>query len=276
MNIRNIFKRREKNKLLVSWEPGIGMREENAIDISEVIEKCSKNMPPYWNKLGENFDEEKSINFHGMNILNTHLGRSKKEFYDNYGKLHGDGLWNKGNNISRINASTCPSFIEILKNSYIIKTPVELYIKTDGVGLDVISSNPSVCGASSHPLNRQLWGNFNKNLLNIKFEIMANVKTLNKRTNMVMFDSIYYTDLPFKVMPGILPVNPKYPIDLNINTTIDKRLFKHQKYTKLIKAGTPLAMFYVPDGILNLESSRLGLRYKRYFIADFFKKLNEK
>ena len=91
-----------------------------------------------------------------------------------------------------------------------------------------------------------------------------------------MLDNIFYSDLPFKVMPGVLPIDPKYPVALNINTTIDKRLFKEKKYTKLVKAGTPLAMLYVPDGILDLENKKIKMSYKKHFIADHIKKLNEK
>lgn len=269
MNILNVFKKKEKNKLLVSLE-------EESININEIIEKCSKNMPPYWDKLRRNFNLEKTIKFHSMANLNLDIKEENEKFYEIHNEPGNDEIWNQDNGISRVNASTCPSFVEIFKNSYVLKTPVEFYIEVEGNKIKILSSNKKILGTASHPLKEQLWGDFNEDLINIKFEIAAVVKTLNKRINIVMLDNIFYSDLPFKVMPGVLPIDPKYPVALNINTTIDKRLFKEKKYTKLVKAGTPLAMLYVPDGILDLENKKIKMSYKKHFIADHIKKLNEK
>lgn len=252
MNILNIFKKKEKNKLLISWKVSGELQKDN---ISDLFEKCSKHMPPYWNKLKEGFD----------------LGKTIKANTD-------DDFYIKENKRSRLNASTCPSFVEIFKNSYLLKTPVEYYIEMDNNGISVTSSNPKVMNINSHDLKTQLWGSFNPNVRNIKFEFFdLTAKTLNKSTKAIMIDNIFYTDLPFRVLPGVLPLSSKYPSSFNLNTTIDRRLIsKGEKYTKLVKAGTPLAMFYMPDGVLDINVEEINLYYKKAFIADTIKKLNEK
>ena len=155
---------------------------------------------------------------------------------------------------------------------------MELYVEMDNNGIAIQSSNPSIISANSHDLRTQLWGDFNPNIMNIKFELFnVAAKTLNKSTKAVMLDNIFYTDLPFRVLPGVLPLSPKYPIALNLNTTIDKRsISQGKKYSKLVKAGTPLAMFYMPDGILDIGYEELDFSYKKAFIGDHIKKLNEK
>lgn len=276
MDIRKIFRKKEKNEILIDWEPALGMLQEGSVDINEIIEKCSKNMPPYWYNLQKGFNLEKTLKFHSMANLNLNIKKEKEKFDEIHKEPGNDKIWDQGNGISRVNASTCPSFNEIFKNSYILKTPVDFFIEVERNKIKILSSNERVLEIASHPLKEQLWGDFNKNLINIKFEMKAFIKTLNKRTNMVFLDNIFYSDLPFRVMPGILPIDPKYPVAINLNTTMDKRFFERKKYTKLVKAGSPLAMLYMPSGILDLKIKRLGMPYQKYFIADHIKKINKK
>ena len=251
MDIKNIFKKKEKNKLLINWKVADKLQKDN---ISDLFEKCSKHMPPYWDELKKDFD----------------LGKTVKADIDNQ-------FCYKENGRSRLNASTCPSFIEIFKNSYLLKAPVEFYVEINDNGIEIQSSNQAILNVNSHDLEAQLWGNFNPNVMNIKFELFdVAVKTLNKSTKIVILDNIFYTDIPFRVLPGVLPLSPKYPLSFNLNTTIDKRLISQgKKYTKLVKAGTPLAMFYMPDGVLDISCEEIDFSYKKAFIGDYIKKLNE-
>ena len=267
MDIRKIFKKKEKNKLLLNWKIKGVLQESN---VDDLIQKCSKKMPPYWGKLTEDFDLEKTIKLEKfIPVKNSPHDKDREYFLEN---------WKKKNGFSRANASTCPSFNEIFKNSYILKTPVDLYVEIDKKGIIVTSSNSDIIDVANHDLQTQLWGGFNPNLLNVKFEIFGVMaKTLNKSSKIIMLDNIYYSDLPFRVMPGILPLSPKYPVSFNLNTTIDRRFFNlEEKYTKLIKSGTPLAMFYMPDGVLDIKIQEIPQPNKKYFIADHMKKLNEK
>lgn len=273
MDIRNIFKKKEKNKILINWE-WLGEKQ----DYNQLIEKCSKNLPSYWKNLNKNFDQEKSIRFRFLMDQKLRFDRDGiegKERDKLEKDLETEDVWSQGNGISRLNASTCPSFGEIFKNCYVFKSPVDFYIKADKNGMHITSRDPEVFDIMSHSLSGQLWGNFNTNIINVKFETKATIRTSIKNTKMVFLDSIFYTDLPFRVMPGVLEVSCDYTTSFNLNTFIDQRFF-NKEYTKLVKAGTPLAMLYMPDGILDIESKEFPTSFRKYFFADHIKKLNEK
>jgi len=273
MGIRDIFKKKEKNKFLINWE-WLGDKQ----DYNQLIEKCSKNLPPYYKNLSKNFDKEKSIRFRFLMDQKSKFdregieGEEREKLIEDIDK---EDTWSQGGGISRLNASTCPSFGEIFKNCYVFKSPVDFYIKADKNGMQITSRDPDVFDVTTHSLSGQLWGNFNPNIINVKFETKATIKTTIKNTKMVFLDNIFYTDLPFRVMPGVLEISCKYSTSFNLNTFIDQRFF-NKEYTKLVKAGTPLAMLYMPDGVLDIESKSFSTNYRKYFMGDYIKKLNEK
>ena len=272
MDIRNIFKRKEKNKILWCWKYE-GMLQ----DSSDIIEPCLKNLPPYWKNLRKNYDEGKTIKF--RNLVHRHdvedMDKDEKE--ELIKDLKDEKIWSQGNGISRINASTCPSFNDIFKNCYVFKTPVSFYIEGNKDGIQITSRDKRVLDIESHSLSSQLWGDFNPNLISVKFQMTTSVKTSRKKTKMIFLDNVYYTDLPFRVIPGVLELSPNSPTSFNLNTTIDKRFFEHkEKYSKLVKAGTVLAMIYMPDGILDIEDKNFSPSYRKYFLADGINQLNKK
>ena len=211
MNIKNIFKKKRKNKLLFHL-----FNNSEEIEINDILEPCSSNYPPYWKDLSKN--QSLSTYVKNRNYINQFdRGLISEEEMD---KISTPDFVYLGNGRSRINAGVCPSFVNIFKNSYIYKTPCEIYVEGNENGIEVYPSDPEVLAITSHPLSAQLWGDFNNNLTNIKFNIQCVVKTTYKNARMIFLDSIYYSDLPFKVMPGVLDVSSKYTVSFNINTTI--------------------------------------------------------
>ena len=136
MNILNIFKKKEKNKLLVSWK-----WEGNLQNSSDILEPGFKNIPSYWKNLSKGFSLKSSIEYKSLiNKLNS-KDISEEETNNIKSIINKSKIWNLGNNTSRINASHCPSFVELFKNSYVYKSPCDIYVKIDDKGFNIISTN---------------------------------------------------------------------------------------------------------------------------------------
>jgi len=271
MDIRNIFRKKEKNKLLIST-PGLDGNQ----DLINALQPCSRNLPPYWKDLTKGNSWIETIRFKNdldkLNDSNFNLDEKRK--INEKLKKNNGGILKNGR--SMINASTCPSFVEIFKNSFLIKTPCEIFVDIDNNNINVESAEKYLLDISFHDLNNQLWGDFNPNLRNIKFSLPYRIKTSEKRAKLVFLDNVYYSDLPFKVMPGVVSIDNKFVSHFNLNTTIDRRYFKNNNYQKIIKVGTPLAMIYMPDGLLDLEFTQFPEEPKIHFIGDYLKKLQNK
>lgn len=271
MDIKSLFKKKEKNKLLVNWKWEGTLQKSN-----DILEPCSKNMPPYWKGLSKNFSPESLVKYRGfVDRLNQQQGVSKEERKNINTEVRESGIWNLGNNVSRINASSCPSFVEIFKNSYVYKAPCDLYVKIDNKGWDITSRNKKLFDIASHSLPVQLWKGFNDNISNIKFQSDLYIQTSLKNSKIIFLDNIYHSDLPFSVMPGVAEVSSKFAVNMNLNTFIDRRKFLNNSYKKIIKAGTVLALIYMPDGILPIKDCELSPSPPKHFIGDYFKKLKK-
>lgn len=261
-----IWKKEKKNKLLFSDVSVIG-----GIKSEEVLSPSMEKLPSYWSKLNKGIAiDEKMLFFKFMRKFNAAQNPQVKQQINNYINDNKIDVTKDGR--SKINAAVCPSFVDIFRNSYIFKTPCEIYVEITDKGYDVHSANSEVMQVNRHDLKSQLWGNHNPNLFNIKFGGNWLVKTTQKTTKIVFFDNILYNDLPFRVMPGVLKVTNKFSSFLNLNTYIDRRNIPSKGYTKILKTGTPLGLLYMPDGLLEIEDKRFEESGKRYFMGDYLKK----
>ena len=139
----NWFKKKEKNKLLVSCSHIKSLDED--YDIGQVIEKSSSNLPKWWSTLKPTKQITPKIVFDALD-----QGRDPITI--------------------RQTTKTCPSFINLFNNSYIIKCPTDLYISIEGDSYKYYSLNPDLVSLTSHPLS-QINNHLNGLFFNLKFDI---------------------------------------------------------------------------------------------------------
>jgi hypothetical protein len=185
----NWFKKKEKNKLLVSTNPSSSNLVGKDYDIKQIIEKASSNLPKWWTT-------SKFPSITPKEVFKTiDLGRDPSDL---------------------LNAKTCPSFINIFSNSYVLKCPADLYIKTEGEHYEYYSLNNEILSVSSHPLS-QMNNHLKGEYFNLKFNFHINLKTLTSPLQFIFLSPIYFNSFPFNVMPGVLDILPDFAGNMALN-----------------------------------------------------------
>jgi hypothetical protein len=156
-------------------------------------------------------------------------------------------------------AALCPSFVMMFKNSFLIKCPsqVEISVPQGGKGTR-INTNPEQMEIEGHDVVGQMGPGFS-DYISMKIGIRCFLHT--DTPCMPLFLSAFYyapqTGNGLQAMQGILPLNDKVKQKLNINMMIHKRNLQESltqgKGVYTIRAGTPLALLYFPDGLPQLE-----------------------
>jgi len=240
------------------------------VDLEDIVVPIKGNFPNYWKYLRK---DKQSIKDAAEFAHLEHKQHMKKE-------IPGDKFPYLQNKFGRstTNAMFCPSFLELFNNSFLLKAPCEILIDIDSKAgkMDIVPIDGRLMYIQRHNLRDQLWGDHNDNLINVKFAANWMIRTTSKPTKLVFFDPTYFTDQPYSVMPGVLPVVPHHEVSLNLNVFFDKREFSEKHYTKIIKKGEVLSLIYMPDGILPLERYDFIGKGRQHFLMDYLKILKQK
>lgn len=207
------------------------------------------------NKLLVDYDQKKYPNI----PLNDIIVPTIRELPNWYKNLNSFLYKNDQEKVQRIinkkpltTLKVCPSFIELFKNSFIVKAPCDLTIEITPQEFKSFSLLPNLFTALNHPKSQM--GQFGERFINIKFTFHLSYKPTKKDLNLIPLNPIYYNDLPFDVLPGYLNIpyftHGGYPININTVFPIDKL---NDTNTFIIEKGTVLAMLYCPEGIPKLE-----------------------
>jgi hypothetical protein len=158
-----------------------------------------------------------------------------------------------------LTAAMCPSFVTLFKNSLLIKCPSQVDIGIPkGETRIKINCNPEQMEIEGHDLVAQMGQVFSDY---ISFKIGIKVFLHTDEPCMPLFLNTFpYSPQNvdgLKAMEGILPLNNKLKQKLNINMIIHQQAFKDKLVSGRgvypIRAGTPLAMLYFPDGMPTIE-----------------------
>lgn len=244
------WKKKNTNDLFIHYNPTIiGIQPE------EILVPAMNFLPKWWMNLKGNLvssDEDLAHMMADMQVLST--------------------------------AKRCPSFIELFKKSFVIKTPCDLIIDIDWrqkmiqsrTNLPLIdlwvspawqvpkpdeAPESSFYKAGFHDLSQL--GEFNENLINIKFNINVFLTSNNEDLELIFMDPIYWKDtsneffMNLKTLPGILPLKKEgYPLPINTNCvlTIPKQ-WDNDRQSFVIRKDTVIGMLYSPY-------KKLSLKYK--------------
>ena len=204
---------------------------ENPDDyINHYIEKSKKNKNCWWSSLPSMTGKDKG--------LLSYFKRKLEELH----KTGDDSFLTAGS--SPLTAKACPAINTLLDDSYILKTPTDIFINIEGN--DVIVYPYSVdwdIDIGRHPNNQFHTESNNpfEGYMNVKFQLPILLN--NNNIPYIYLHPQYHSDnLPFTVINGV--VNKDYKHEpLNINTLIKVGESK----TYRIKAGTPLAYIWFPE-----------------------------
>jgi hypothetical protein len=102
-------------------------------------------------------------------------------------------------------AKTCPGIINLLKNSFLVKSPVSADFTLDSIGNYRFNvSDGDILGISVHPANQfiQEDNQFFKNKMAIKFSLKVVIKTDD--FGYMLLDPTYHNKSDFLVPPGMI------------------------------------------------------------------------
>lgn len=176
----------------------------------------------------------------------------------------------------------CPSFVELFKNTLLLRLPTDFIISYTGEYLIVQEAGAKgFVGHSYHDLKHQMDETYGQKNVNIKLD----------------FDFMFVSDSPSKIlitppeyhfdeevsclkpMLGVLNTLPNVGIPFNVNTVVSLD-YLGEKQEVYMKKGTPLAYLYFPEGapssVEHVSSDEYhDTRYTRTtFFGDYLRQVN--
>lgn len=181
----------------------------------------------------------------------------------------------------KLNVKTCPAFIELFKNSYVIKSPCDFMFESKaGEYWKFHTSNENLAQAEDHGFDIQMNNFSNGSIYNFKLKLPITLKS-SKGSGIVklVYMQPYYHNYkhPLTVMPGVLPLVENMNINLAINYGYENK--KHIKH--IFKKGDVLAYLYCTENILpklNVVQSEAYGNWKWYinkFTSSYIDNLKE-
>ena len=201
-------------------------------------------------------------------------------------------------------AKTCPSFIELFKNSYLFIAPCDIACKVSSTGIDFLMSEEGWLQTQSHTAHKppvftneeakdeelvkrkmaslnQMGDKWDRYIHNIKFETGIVLGVNHGEFTFMQLPAYWHNQRPVLFTPpGTTTVTADTPSDLQLNTFIDfKPYIKDgetiEKTYDVIHAGDPIAMIYLPGGFLNHEKGKINKRLRKKFMGGYAKQLKE-
>lgn len=148
----------------------------------------------------------------------------------------------------RITARQCPAFINIFKNSFLVKAPQDFAFRVDEndfLGWTYIDESTGFNSVSSHHLESQLGSEW-EDWLSVKIDFCA-VLIPEKPMSCIFLDPMYHHNRsPFTTLSGAVTLYPDLYSTININMMIRKDEIRGKIIS--VPKGTPLAYLYFPEG----------------------------
>tara|TARA_R110001606_G_scaffold396532_1_gene570824 strand:+ start:997 stop:1779 length:783 start_codon:yes stop_codon:yes gene_type:complete len=181
------------------------------------------------------------------------------------------------------NVRTCPSFVELFKNSYAFTAPCDLQLKVSKQSMDIIQPEDGWVSITSHTAlppelgGTQMGDMWDKSLQNIKIMSGLQIGVNTGECNIMHIPAYYHNPRAvYFAPPGISTLTADNPLDLNLNLFIDmNRVDMERGETIHIKHGTVLAYIYMPSGILPHTKVSLDKKMRKSFLGDYQRQLED-
>lgn len=179
-----------------------------------------------------------------------------------------------------LTARTCPSFLEVFKNSLLFRSPCDLEIEysRDGFRCNIHPDSAVLLEISSHTSmgsESQMGPHWDKGIHNIKLSPRIMWKPTYDTLKAVVLPSYYWNQASFmQPAPGVVEMIPDHTVGLEMNFFIDSNHLKgSSSKLEVIRHGDPLALLYFPGGLPKIEKGSLKRNVRRRLIGDWSYKL---
>ena len=207
--------------------------------------------------------------------------KASKHLPDWFSKLPPSSLG--GNSFTEIlNVRTCPSFLEVFKNSFLFRAPCDIEIEYSKHGFRYLihPESDSFLSIDTHTKageKSQMGPYWDKDMLNIKMMPRLIFKPKNRKLKAIFLPPTFWNPRHFlQPIPGVLELLPDYPMVMNLNFFVDtKGLKQSESRVEFIKCDEPLALIYFPDGLPKFEKTDIMWYAKKRFIGDWIYKLKD-
>jgi hypothetical protein len=198
------------------------------------------------------------------------------------------------------NVRTCPSFIDLFKDSYTFVAPCDIHFKIDAKGVNFVSAEDGWFETHSHTAQKapkgvwndvaneagalnQMGSLWDQQIHNIKFMTGLQLGVNHGEFRFMQLPSYWHNpNATFFTPPGISTVTEANPLDLQLNTFIDFKKYRDKNgdlikegVHETIKVGTPMGLIFLPDGYLPFEHGKLNKRLRKRFLSDYTDHLKE-
>jgi hypothetical protein len=224
--------------------------------------------------------------------LSNFFVNSSKNLPEWYKSLPTKKLIDMVGKIFILNAKTCPSFVDIFKNSMTFISPSDIMIEYGKSGMKFSTPEPGYEWflIESHTWKRvdtntyirdksanqmgELWG---EGIHNIKIGTPVWFCTKYNKAKVIFMPNMYYNQKSeLSVAPGVLELIPKEPMRISVNFFVDvSNLGPSETKTILIKKGEPLAMLYFPSGLHEFEKTDIHGGFRSKFYGNWLSKIRE-
>ena len=179
------------------------------------------------------------------------------------------------------NVKSCPSFQQLFKDSYTFISPCEFEVEVARQGHRINQPDNIWFKTASHTnlqnIPSQMGLEWDKDFYNLKFGPNIMISTNVGKLTIISLPPFY--DNPRSdiiIPPGVFDITPSVNLQLNLNTFIDlKGLATTESKTIKVKQGQPLAMLYLPQGVLDFERTTLHTQPRKSFFGDYQNKIKK-
>ncbi len=154
---------------------------------------------------------------------------------------------------SQVKAGTiksCPSFVDIFRNSLVLRAPCDCLFNLLGDNYEFISgecANHKMINFEYHDIKSQMNQEWANDYIHMKLNFNAQM-VAETRSKCLFFPPEYHFEEELSIikpMLGAVNLLPNTGVEFNINMLASKRDFLERKEV-LIRKGTPLAYVYFP------------------------------
>jgi len=156
----------------------------------------------------------------------------------------------KGEDVSSMydnsTVKTCPAIIDILRNSFLLKSPCDMVITVDRKKNFVYEGANDLMRVGSHDTNQFYTeeGNLFEGKMNLKFQMPVRIRT--NKVPFMFLQPMYHNNIWFSVFNGVGSGVYTQGMELNLNVSIDIPK-TDEPVTYNIKNGDVLAYIWSPE-----------------------------
>lgn len=162
------------------------------------------------------------------------------------------------------NAKSCPSFVRLFKNSYLLRAPEDVMMTSPEKGSRVLfasaaGTTPGFQTVTSADMNAMMHPSFAETHINLQFTFQF-AFIAETPMEMVYLDPCYHLEKKSELtaMTGTVQLHPELYMPVSVNMLLPLSAFDC-KSEAFIKKGQPLAYLFFPGGRPKIETRKISM-----------------